>query len=526
MYRKSASFGFMANKQVLAPTKEAQTVSNAPTQEAQTAPEAAQEVAKAAPVDTAVRVTSEIGTLRKLLVHSPDSGLGRVVPSKAQDWLFEDIVHLDTIRRKEYDYYTKILLYFLDPGCIKGRLAEVDDRARNFYKPGRPGFFKSDKVIELQWLLSEILHNREIRMQLIASVCAIESCSYHVQTGLQDLTPVQLATVFITGSLDEKEMLFPPIPNFIFTRDIGIVIGEYLLLNKPAKKARTREALLSKYIFFHHPFFERLRPNVLELSETFQHFLLPKDGDEKKVTLEGGDIMVVTPDHVLVGVSERTSLEAAYQVTNLLFARNVVSKVTIVRIPKKRDYMHIDTVFTQVKRNVWVMLGNFSKKAITNEDSDPVQRILEGQRKEDQLRIIQFRKDDVENPVYFNNLEDLLVDVSRNDLHSKEDVVFVYSGNNEFPFDVREQWTDSCNLLALKEGVVLGYDRNDKTVEAFRKNGFQTIHAEDLIEQLESGRLETKDITDTLILMPSAELSRARGGFHCMSMPLLREDLH
>src|SRR5919202_3424512 len=73
-----------------------------------------------------ISVSSEIGTLKRLLVHSPDSGLGKVVPSKAQDWLFEDIVHLDTIRRKEYDFYTKLLLYFLDPEKIRGRLAEID----------------------------------------------------------------------------------------------------------------------------------------------------------------------------------------------------------------------------------------------------------------------------------------------------------------------------------------------------------------------------------------------------------------
>src|SRR5947208_6197824 len=104
-----------------------------------------------------VSVSSEIGRLRRLLVHSPDSGLGKVVPSKAQDWLFEDIVHLDTIRRKEYDFYTKILLYFLDPDKIKGKLNQVDDPAskRNFYKPGHEDFYKSDKVIELQWLLEE-----------------------------------------------------------------------------------------------------------------------------------------------------------------------------------------------------------------------------------------------------------------------------------------------------------------------------------------------------------------------------------
>jgi len=73
-----------------------------------------------------VSVSSEVGRLRRVLVHSPDSGLGKVVPSKAQDWLFEDIVHLDTIRRKEYDFYTKILLYFLDPDKILGKLEEID----------------------------------------------------------------------------------------------------------------------------------------------------------------------------------------------------------------------------------------------------------------------------------------------------------------------------------------------------------------------------------------------------------------
>jgi arginine deiminase len=104
-------------------------------------------------------------------------------------------------------------------------------------------------------------------------------------------------------------------------------------------------------------------------------------------------------------------------------------------------------------------------------------------------------------------------------------VRFIYSGNNEFPFDAREQWTDSCNLLALKEGVILGYDRNDKTVEAFKENGFDIIEAEALLKQLENDHVNIDDMNDTLILMPSAELSRARGGFHCMSMPLLRDDI-
>jgi arginine deiminase len=474
-----------------------------------------------------INVTSEIGTLRRLLVHSPDSGLGKVVPSKAQDWLFEDIVHLETIRRKEYDYYTKILLYFMDPEKIRGRLAEIDDSVNefNFYKPDYDEFFKSEKVIELQWLLSEILEDYEIKLKLVASVCAIENCSYELQDQLNTLDGRNLAKVFISGTYNEKEMLFPPIPNFIFTRDIGIVINDHILLNKPARKARTREALLAKYIFYNHPFFAGYRTNVIELSDTSHHFLLPREGDDKKVTLEGGDIMVITRDHLLVGVSERTTLEAAHQCITVLFEKGIVKKITVIKIPKKRDYMHIDTIFTQVKRNVWVLLGAFSKKAIKMEDADPFQKVLEGSRKDDKIRITQFRKKDPSNPVYFDNLEELLDDISKNDLKSEEKVKFIYSGNNEFPYDAREQWTDSCNLLALKEGVVLGYDRNDKTVEAFKDAGFNIIHAHELVKKLESGEMEPKKMEDTLITMPSAELSRARGGFHCMSMPLLRDDL-
>jgi arginine deiminase len=297
------------------------------------------------------------------------------------------------------------------------------------------------------------------------------------------------------------------------------------LLNKPAKTARLREALLAKYIFFNHPMFAGYRNNILEIPDTAHHFLLPRDGDEKKVTLEGGDVMVISKDHILIGISERTTMEAAHQVVNMLFDKNIVKKITVVKIPRRRDYMHIDTIFTQVKRNVWVLLGAFSKKAIKHEDADPIERILEGSKKEDKIRIIQFRKKDPENPVFFDNLEDLLTDISANDLDSDQKVKFIYSGNNQFPFDTREQWTDSCNLLALKEGVVLGYDRNDKTVEAFRNAGFNIIHVKDLLEQFEKEEATPDELENTLILIPSAELSRARGGFHCMSMPLLREDL-
>jgi arginine deiminase len=474
-------------------------------------------------MSNSVFVCSEIGVLKRLLVHSPDSGLGKVVPSKAQDWLFEDIVHLDTIRRDEYDYYTQLLLWFLDPERIKGKLSKTNPN-RDFYKPENPRFFGSDKVIELQWLLAQVLENEVLRSKLVASVCAVEGCTWEMQTRLQDYTPVQLAKTFISGTGNDKDMLFAPIPNFIFTRDIGITIKDHILLSRPAKKARTRESLLTKYIFFHHPLFAGYRNNILEVADSTQGFLLPRGEDDRKITLEGGDIMVVSKDHLLVGVSERTSSEAALRVMQLVFEKGLMQKLTIIRIPKKRDYMHIDTIFTQVKKGVWVMLGNFSRKAARTAEATTLEKLMDI-KKEEKIRILQFQKDRPDTPIPFDSLEDLLADISRNDLGVKEEVQFIYSGNNEFPYNAREQWTDSCNLLALKEGVVLGYDRNDKTTEAFRQAGFAVVHVKELLPKLEGGELDPAQMKDTLILMPSAELSRARGGFHCMSMPILREPI-
>jgi arginine deiminase len=295
------------------------------------------------------------------------------------------------------------------------------------------------------------------------------------------------------------------------------------LLNKPAKIARTREALLTQYIFYNHPIFKDLRDKIIEIPESEHHFLLP-DGekDKRSVTLEGGDVMMVSPNHLVIGCSERTSPYAVNQVIKILFEKNIVTKITVIRIPKKRDYMHIDTIFTQVKRDVWVLLGSLSKYGDEMEKQDLMESLMDV-KVTDKLKIIQFRKGNEDNPIHFEYLEDLLEDISENDLKSGKKTRFVYSGNNEFPFGAREQWTDSCNLLALKEGVAIGYDRNDKTAEAFKQTGFTIVGAAELLNKFESGEASPETLQDTIILLPSAELSRARGGSHCMSMPLLRE---
>ncbi|WP_020533855.1 arginine deiminase family protein [Flexithrix dorotheae] len=474
-----------------------------------------------------IHVSSEVGTLRKLLIHSPDAGIGKVIPSKAQDWLFEDIIHLDTMRSKEYDLYTKILLYFLDPEKVKGKIKDIDhpDQNRDFYKPDKTNYFKSDKVIDPQSLLAEILENIEVKNKLVASICSFEGTSYSTQESLFHLSNHDLARTLISGILPTQKMIFPPIPNFIFTRDIAVVVNDHIMLTRPATQARSREAILTAYIMFNHKMFENYRDKIIEITNKEDYFLY--DDNEKKyknVTIEGGDVMTVAPNHLLIGCSERTSLHAASVVIQKLFSRNVVDKVSVVQIPNKRAFMHIDTTFTQVKRNLWVIHAPFSKQGTDYDTKDLIPELGEPTEKFT-LNITQFQKGKVDQPVKFDYLEDLLDDISRKDLKSEEPTEFIYSGDGVFPFGQREQWTDSCNVLALKEGVVIAYDRNDKTAEGFKRKGFNVVHANELLNQFEKNETNPEEIRNTLILLPSGELSRARGGSHCLSMPLLRDPI-
>ena len=472
-----------------------------------------------------VHVDCEISTLKRVIIHSPDDGLGKVVPSKAQDWLFEDIVDLTSMRKNEYDLYVKILLYFLDNSLILGRLAQIDTitQDRVFYKPNQAGFHKSEVVIEFQQLLSEILENPETRAQLVAAVCAYEKCTWNIQKRLLICSPQDLACVLISGAFDSGEMIFPPIPNLIFTRDIGIVIKDHILLNRAATLARARESLLGKYIFYNHSLFDNYRDKIIELSESIHYFLLPEgENDFKKTTLEGGDVMMIAPGHILIGISERTSAFAANQIIKAVFNLKLVNKVTVLKIPRKRAFMHIDTIFTQVKRDTWVLLGSVGRKGDHVQHQGVYESLMES-KPSDQLEILQFNRQNENETKEFAFLEDLLEDISRNDLGVISAVNFIYSGANEFPYDAREQWTDSCNLLALKEGVVIGYDRNEKTANAFINAGFEVIPAAVLIAKFEKKEVLPEQISNTLILLPSSELSRARGGSHCMSLPISRE---
>ncbi len=475
-------------------------------------------------MNESIFVNSEVSTLERLIIHSPDSGLGKVVPSKAQDWLFEDIIHLETMRKKEYDLYVKLLLHFLDPEAIRDYDSSADSE-RQFFKPNSPDYYRSDKVIDIERLLFEVLENPDVRVPLVAAISAIEECSYLEMRHFLKYSNRELSKILITGMTDEGEMFFPPVPNLIFTRDLGVVVNDHIILTKPAKSARTRESLIAKYIFFNHPLFESYTGKIIEIEEDEEHFLLPEDKTRRVDTLEGGDVMMVAPNHLLIGISERTTLDAARQTMNKLFEKEVVEKVSIVKIPSKRDYMHIDTVFTQIKKDVWVLLRSMVQKTFDQPNHKAWEALGPGDIAEKVIIKTFIKKPDGVEVQDIDNLEDLLTAISEKDLGCTTPVRFVYSGNDEFPFGEREQWTDSCNLLVLQEGVGIAYDRNDKTDEAFREHGFTLIHASELLAKLETGQIKTGDLKDTIILLPSAELSRARGGSHCMSLPLKRRDI-
>ncbi|MEZ4885754.1 MAG: arginine deiminase family protein [Chitinophagales bacterium] len=477
-----------------------------------------------------VQVSSEIGRLRRLLVHSPDVGIGKVIPSKMHNWLYDDIVDLHKMRL-EYNEYIQVLLWLLDPEKIEGKKINAA-----FFKPSKSTYFNSDKVVEIEHLLLKVLtKSEEIKNQLVTHVCAAEKCSFATMQKLMKLPLEKLARVLISGVIpDEDIFVFPPVPNLIFTRDIAITINDHLLLTKPAERAREREAILTKYMAF-YALFDKVdgdfSDKIIELQEDKSFWL---DDPDQKATVEGGDVMMISHDHLVIGCSVRSSPEGVRKVIKQLFEKNVVSKVSVVTIPAKRDYMHIDTVFTQVKRNMWVVFGQFLENKENGSEIDIVKTLKSSKKqKRDTIKVTQFvRKNTAKGYKLkidgsLSSLKALLTQISVEDFGcKKEEVDIILCAGGKTPYDEREQWTDACNLLVLREGVVIGYDRNKKTEEEFAKRGFQVIHALDFIDLMNLGKSVDEVLhKDTLIVFSSSELSRARGGSHCMSMPLWREEV-
>ena len=403
-----------------------------------------------------------------VLVHRPDAGISRISPRVAEELLFDDIVHLPQMQQ-EHDLFTAVLRAFLG----------------------------KEYVLETSTLLQEALESSpELKNELLRHISAYEELPAATLALLERTAPAQLAEALITGYCNEEDfILFDPIPNFIFTRDIAVVVNRHVILTKAAKAARFRENLLTRFIFYAHPMFAALHHEnrIINLNDVD---VFPPSRKGESVSIEGGDVMVLSPDYLLVGSSERSSRHGIHSLSNKLFELGVVDNVVVIHIPSDRSFMHIDTVFTHVHHRHVVAF----KPLVTEGISSTVEV---------------FRKD---GSIYrYASIQEFLL------AEIDPKMEFIYSGNGISPYQEREQWTDGCNLLALKPGVALAYDRNPRTEEAFRSAGYTILPAETFLEQVGSGNLHPETLENTIITLPSSELSRARGGSHCMSCPILRD---
>ncbi len=419
-------------------------------------------------MSTPVNVNSEIGAIKKVMVHRPDEGIARISPKRAEELLFDDIVYLPRMQA-EHDIFTRVLKAFVGP----------------------------DNVMDTQQLLLEALaEDQDSKEDMIGRIVDYEELPSTIKDLLSNLSNEKLTEVLITGYYDEDDyILFDPIPNFIFTRDIAVTINDHVVITKAAKEARFRENFLTRFILWAHPLFRKVRKegHLINMNDV-EEFPPSKRGE--MVSVEGGDVMIINKDYLLIGSSERTTAHGIHSLREALFRRRVVKNVVQVNIPSDRSYMHIDTIFTQIHHHQIVAYK-------------PI--VLDGLGSNIEVHHI----DGSTN--FYTTVKDFFIA----EINPKME--FILSGNGESPYQEREQWTDGCNLVTIKPGVALTYDRNPKTEEAFRDAGYQLIHAYDFLEGVEKGDIIPERLDYTIITLPSTELSRARGGSHCMTCPIQRE---
>ncbi len=406
-------------------------------------------------------VDSEVARLNAVLVHRPDDGIEVVTPSKALEYLYDDIVYLKRMRAE----HSRLLAVLR---TLVGK----------------------NNVLDTQDMLQDVLERDSqgtLRAQLVQDVVEWEEIGGDAYDKLMSLSLSELVYALFTGmTRDWETVFFPPLPNNVFTRDIGAVVNDYVIICQASKDPRSRENLLARYIIFNHPRFADTVANdrVIDLSQ-----------EEEEYTMEGGDIMVFDADHLMIGCSERTTQKAIDMVREKLFERGVIKHLVEVEIPKERSAMHIDTLFTQVSKNEYVVYAPY-----TIEDGKvKVTRYTRGEKQ----------------PQVFNNLKDFMLSVN-------PDIEFVLCGNGESPYAEREQWTDGCNLVAVRDGVAIAYQRNEHTNRALKARGYRIVTAKTLLAGIRNKLISKKKLGKTIITIPSTELSRARGGPHCMTFPISR----
>jgi arginine deiminase len=367
-----------------------------------------------------VRITSEIGPLRSVLVHTPGSELLAVTPGTREDYLYDDIIDLEIARREHR------------------RMVAVLERYADVY--------------EVRDLLAAVLERPEARDFLIARTLEVVP-SDALARQLSDLPTERLAHVLIEGAVEEAGPIgralnevgysLPPLPNLFFTRDVGIVVGDHAVVGSMRHGVRWSEELIVKALFSYHP--------------TLESAGLLYDGSEERrpnYTLEGGDVHPVRQDTLLLGFSDRSSPAALDHLCEVLFGRTAVTDVIVVVMPRERTAIHLDMIFTQIDREQCVVYPPHFIGA-------------------ERLSVLHRRKGMSgvrEMPNLFAALQAAAFPLEP-----------IFCGGLARPVQEREQWASGCNLLALRPGLALAYGRNEATMTECARAGYTIVRAVDLL---------------------------------------------
>jgi arginine deiminase len=391
-----------------------------------------------------IHVTSEIGTLRTVLLKRPGKEVENLIPEYLQRLLFDDIPYLPIIQR-EHDYFAETL---------KNRGVEV---------------------LYLEKLVVETLSNQDIKKQFVDDILReskanINGAREMLKEYLLSFSTAEMVDKVMSGILkkeieeskkthlyefmdDHYPFYLDPMPNLYFTRDPAASIGNGLSINRMREPARRRESLFMEYIMKLHPrFASHDVPVWLDRNYEFP--------------IEGGDELVLSDEVVAIGVSARTSARAIERLAlNLFKKQDSIKKVVAVEIPKCRAFMHLDTVFTMV---------DYDKFTIHPEIQSPQGNM--------NVYILEKGSDDEHvNITHRTNLQETLKDV----LGLKELILIPCGGGDEIAAS-REQWNDGSNTLAIAPGVVVTYDRNYISNDLLRQHGIEVI--EILSSELSRGR--------------------------------------
>ncbi len=421
-----------------------------------------------------LEIRSEIGRLRQVLTHAPGLEVDRMVPSMMEELLFDDILFGDAAR-EEHESFLRVLEHL------------------------------GVEVLQAQAMLGEALAEPPARDWIMAALA--EDLPTGVRQQLSDAQPEDLASMLVHGirsdpkrrGIDAGELFeIVPLPNYCFQRDPQIALGNGVIISSMAMPTRWRESLLSRLLFKFHP---RLSDTHVILDPLQVENGQPMYLGLTRPTFEGGDVLVLSPEVIAVGHSERTNRSGIRRLARALFHREGGPRwMVVVSVPQQRAYMHLDTIFTPVDNNACLV-------------HEPV--ILGGHVSPAPAYVIDLHGADVRP----RTADDFLTTLRQRGV----DLEPISCGGDDLLHQEREQWTDGANALALAPGVITLYDRNQVTAESLDKRGFKVVTAAELLAG--KAHVDLDDPQRICILLPSYEMSRARGGPHCLTHALVRDSL-